>query len=67
MRIETFMDEVRERKLALCVAMGIDPARVLDIEWRADSPKVARVTIFDGPMPEHRHIEEHLIPEEWRA
>lgn len=60
------MDESRGRDAALCEAVGVDPAQVIAVEWRASHPKTAYITILDGAAPDERHVEEHPVPEGWQ-
>lgn len=60
------VDEQRGDLARLCEAVGVDPARAIDVEWRSDHPKKVRITILDGPTPEDRHTEDHRVPDGWQ-
>lgn len=58
-------DRIRRESARLVEAMGLDPGRVVEVAIDPLRPRVARVTILDGPTPADRHVEEHEVPEGW--
>jgi len=66
MRIDEWTERQRAREVALCEALGLDPAKVISFEWDATTPQMVKAVILDGPTPDVRHTEDHHLPEEWR-
>lgn len=67
MKVGIALERQRARGLALCEALGLDPATVLEFGWDERRPSKVQVVIFDGAdtRPD-RHTEEFDLPEGWQ-
>lgn len=55
-----WMDRERERGREVCEAVGLDPARVIEVTVQG---RDVTAVIFDGPYPEDRHTERYRLPD----
>lgn len=50
----------------LCRAVGVDPGRVIDVQWHAARPSIVRLVLLERDPVTGMHLtEDHPIPEGW--
>ena len=60
------LERVRRAQADLCRAVGVDPGRVIDVQWHSLRPATVRLVLLERDPVTGEHLaEDHPTPEGW--